>query len=343
MRHFAKKLFFLFCALTLIVLVGTIGYVTIEGWGFFDAFYMAIITITTTGFSEIHPLSTPGRILTIGLLGCGVGMVTFTISQIASYITSIDFNERRRRSMLKSITNMRGHTVVCGYGRMGEVICQRLRAVGAPFVVIEKRAELVSMLRKNEFTYVEGDAAHDESLLQAGIEQAKTLVSVIDNDADALYITVAGRSFNQQLYIIARANDIRVKSRMIRAGADKVILPFVMSGLKVAESVLNPAVEDFLDLAGDRGISENYVQLADMYVDEHSSLRGCSLAQASCDLGELILVGVRKQSGQFIFKPGGAYQFESGDCLISLGHVDDYTKAKKSFGLKDSIPLKSAA
>ena len=337
MGALSKKILQAALALASIIVFGTVGYMVVEGWSLVDALYMVIITITTTGYQEVHPLSNNGRILTMVILAGGVGLFSFSIGRIAREFLLIDLGERRRRSMLKKIATWKGHTIVCGFGRMGEVICDKLHEEELPFVVIEKRPDLIRILKSKGFFYIEGDAAHDEYLVQGGVEQAKNLVTVIDDDAAALYITVAGRAFNPSLYIISRANELASQKRLKRAGANKVILPFVMSGMKVAESVINPAVDDFLDLTG-HGLSNNWVQIADLYVDDQSKIVGKKVADFSADLGTLILIGVRKSDGEFIFKPGGQYRFDEGDCLITMGDQRVYREVKKKLSLSTHTP-----
>jgi len=189
----------------------------------------------------------------------------------------------------------------------------------------------------NSYYFIEGDAAQDEILEKAGIEKASVLVSVIDSDSDGLYIALAGRTYNPDMYIIVRANEQSAKPRMIRAGANKVVLPFVMSGLKVAETVINPAVEDFLSISGmDIDGQGQMIQLADLYVTEHSTVLGSMIKSFGQEMKKLIIVGIRKDNGEFIFYPKGDYIFEKGDCLISMGEQSDYREAKKKFVFSSS-------
>jgi voltage-gated potassium channel len=325
-----------------ILIMGSIGYWKIEDYEFIDAVYMTVITLTTTGFREVRPLSENGKIFTIFLLLMGMGVVTYSISSIVSYITSIDFSKRRRDKMEKRINLFKNHTIVCGYGRMGEIICKRLEEENIPFVVIERRETLVQLLKQRSYHYIEGDAAHDEHLIKAGIERAKTLVSVIDNDADGLYIALAARSFNANLQIIVRAGEQNAKKRILRAGADKVILPFVMSGLKVAESIINPAVEDFLNIPDAQGAEGEPIQLADLYVTEESTIIGKELAEVGPLVKKIIIVGIRKKDHTFIFSPGGEYVFEIGDCLIAMGEQLAYKQTQEKFNLSTHTPHRNA-
>ena len=317
------------------VLSGTLVYSNVEDMSLFDALYLTVITLTTTGYGDVVPKTEQGRKFTMVLLMMGVGALTYSVSTILSYISSIDFTQRRRLKMEKNIQSFKGHTIVCGFGRMGEIICKRLHEEGVNFVVIEKREHLLDLIEKSGYNFIVGDAAHDEVLLNSGIKDAKVLVSVIDNDSDGLYVALAGRSFNKDLHIIVRAAEKSAERRMIRAGADKVVLPFVMSGMNVAESVLNPAVEDFLNIKGMKGShgEEVPIQLADLYVAPNSDIIHQDLESVGPKMDKMIVVGIRKPSKEFIFNPDGGYVFEEGDCIIAMGDQDSYCKVRDKYHL----------
>ncbi|MGB0454991.1 MAG: potassium channel family protein [Bacteriovoracaceae bacterium] len=324
----------LFCILIALTLVGTIGFMTIEGWTFLESLYMTIITLTTIGYGEVKPLSEIGKIFNILLMCIGVGMATFTLTRFMAEILSIDFDKRRRAKMNKEVKKLSGHTIVCGFGRMGTVICQKLSHYGTPFVVIEKRPSLIEELKKTNYLFIEGDAANDDHLVEAGVQSAKALVSVIDNDSDGLYIALAGRSLNEKLFIIVRANEAKAKKRMIRAGANKVILPFIMSGQKVADTIMNPATEDLFDITEDVTKAEgSKIQLADLFVTKSSNLNGQTLKDMGDQLKNLIIIGIKDDQNDFTFKPDSTYQFKEGDCLIAMGPKKDYEEAKSKLHL----------
>lgn len=313
-------------AVIMIVIIGTQGYIHLEGWSALDSFYMTLITLTTIGFGEIHTLSPNGRLFTIFLILFGLGIFTFTLSAIVKSALSVDFSARRRKRMHEKIKNLDNHAIVCGFGRMGKVICQELSKNGFPFVVIEQRDELIKDLADTNFLWIQGDAADEENLTDARVDRARFVVSMIDNDADGLYLILIARSLNPKIKTIVRANKPDARKRMILAGADKVILPFVMSGIKVAESVLNPAVEDFLDITGVNSDDGERLQLADIYVEADSRLLGKNLTNCGIDRDDLIIVGIKKSDSSFVFAPKADYSFEVGDCLIALGPRQSYNR-----------------
>lgn len=332
-----RKSFYIFILVIALAFIGTLGYMQIEGWSFFDALYMTVITLTTTGYQEVHSLSHNGRSFTIFLLMIGMGIVAYSITAIMSDIVNIDWTARRRKKVEKVIAEMKGHTIVCGFGRMGKVIAEELEAADHKFVIIEKCDKNIKELQEIGYLFIEGDATHDEILEKAGIQNAKVLVSMVDNDADGMYITLAARSFNPTIYIIVRANEEEARPKMIRAGADKVILPVVMSGVKVAQAVINPAVEDYLDLTGVNLVDKTgRYQLADIPVDAGTALVGKTLRNCGFKRDGLIIVGIKKEDGDFLFAPSADYPFHSGDKLIALGTKVHYDEVLKQYGISRS-------
>ena len=185
--EFRKVLYILAVAVTAFV-IGTLGFVVIEDWPFFDALYMTIITLTTIGFGEVHALSYEGKIFTIFLIFMGLGIVTFSISTLMNYMLNFDLKKHKRDKMQKRIDELTKHTVVCGFGRMGEIVCKQLAANNTKFVVIENNQDMIQKLEKSDYLWIDGDAAHEETLETARLDHAKVLVSLIDDDANALYI-----------------------------------------------------------------------------------------------------------------------------------------------------------
>ncbi len=310
------------------------GYMHIEGWSFADAFYMGVITLTTTGFQEVHPMSDAGRWFTSLVLISGVSFVAYAATTATSILMSMDFAARRKRKMQKHILKLKNHTVVCGYGRMGTVICRELAKANHEFVVIEKNPNLLEDLKKTNFLWVDGDAADDEVLEQAGVPNCRVLASMIDSDTDALYISIAVRSLNPSCFIIARANLESAQKKLLKAGANKVILPLVMSGKKVAESVLNPAVEDFLDITGVQGNDESRIQIFDLNVAHDNLLHGKTLNEMGPRAKNLIVVGIRRKDQSFEFAPPADYVFKDGDCLIAIGNKSSYEQVLATYKLK---------
>ena len=320
-------------ALISMILFGVWGYSMIEDWSFYDSLYMTLITLTTTGYQEVHPMSPDGRLFTMVLLVLGMGTVAYSITHLMQDLMSINFNERRRRKMQKLIDQLEDHVIICGFGRMGRVVCNELHSQGVSFVVIEKFEKSIKELKNSPYLWIEGDATHDDLLHQAGIERSKTLASMVDCDADSLYISLAAKSLNPKINIVARANDESARQKIHRAGADKVVMPITISGIKVAQSLINPAFEDLLDIEGVDPAAGERVQMAEIAVEQASPLLGKNLANCGLKKQGFMVVGIRHPEGGFTFAPEADYSFREGDVLVSLTTPDtssELIKAQKA-------------
>jgi voltage-gated potassium channel len=255
LKEFTKKVLLTLALVLFIVSFGTIGYVVIEGWNFLDAFYMTVITLTTVGFGEVHQLSNAGRVFTIVLIIGGVGTVFYALSIGAKLTLEGELQEIFGRQRLeKKIRELGDHYIVCGYGRMGRIICRELKHDNVPFVVIEKKPDVL-LEEQKEILLFEGDATNDDVLKEVGIEKAKGLISVLPTDAENLYVVLSARGLNPNLQIVARAGEEGSEQKLLRAGADRVVSPYHIGGLRIAHTVLKPAVVDFIEFATKSGIS----------------------------------------------------------------------------------------
>ncbi|MCB0384910.1 MAG: NAD-binding protein, partial [Bdellovibrionales bacterium] len=241
---------------------------------------------------------------------------------------SINFKLQRRKKMEKKLEDLMGHTIICGFGRIGRVIASELHRAGKVFAIIEKSEKNIDDLESSPYLYVEGDATHDEVLEKAGIKHAACLVNMVDCDADSLYISLAGRTLNPDLHIIARASDESARRKILRAGADKVILPVVVSGVKVAQSVLNPAIEGLLDIEGVDLQDDRRVQMAEIEITSKSKLKGKSLLNCGFKREGVIVVGIRHRDGEFTFAPDSHYEFREGDTLVTLSTPQSFEEVK---------------
>jgi voltage-gated potassium channel len=227
-----------------IILFGTAGYMLVEGWNAFDAFYMTIITISTVGFSEIHPLGTAGRVFTSVLIVSGVGTMLYGFGVFAETLSEGHFLEFRRvRRLQRQVRELRDHFIVCGYGRMGTQVVIEFTRARQRYVVVDSNPEAIERLRHEDRLHIEGDAADEEILKEAGIEHAKALISVVDSDERSVYITLIARALNPKLWIVARAGQPASIRRLELAGANRAISPYLMAGHLMAEMALNPKAE----------------------------------------------------------------------------------------------------
>jgi len=305
-----------------VIVVGTVGYIVIEGWPVFDAFYMTVTTVTTVGYQEIHPLSPAGRAFTIVLIISGVGTLFYVLGNIARLLLEGElraiFGRYRTEGKMKTVKN---HYIICGYGRMGKRICKELRAKPLPFVVIDKNPEVISAVQQEGLMALEGDATQDDVLIRAGIERAKGVVSVVNTDTENLYIVLTARGLNKDLYIVARAGDEGSEHKLMRAGANRVSSPYHIGGMQMAQAVIRPAVMDFLELATQ---SEHLdLQMEELTVEQGSRFDG----RTPCDCGldedrGLVLIAVKRTSGHLEFNPGSKVLLAEGDKLIVLGQPE---------------------
>ncbi|PLY04624.1 MAG: potassium channel protein [Desulfuromonas sp.] len=304
---------------------GTLGYAVIEDWSFFEALYMTTITLATVGYSEVHSLSYQGRIFTIFLIFFGVGTIAYTIGSMIQFMVEGQLYQfLGRKKVYNKIRRLKDHYVICGYGRIGRSICRDFAAKPLPFVVVESNPARISQLSEDGYLYIEGDATKDEVLEEAGIREAKGLITVVTNDASNVFIVLTARGMNPKLYILARASEDSAEVKLKRAGANKVISPYTIGAHRMAQAILRPSVVDFIDIATGRSNLE--LQLEEIPVKSNSSLVGKDLLQSGIrkDLG-LIIVGI-KQGGEIIFNPAATTVIEAGHILIALG---EYPEIKK--------------
>lgn len=332
MEKLRKRLILASVLIFLIISIGTSGFIVIEGWNFLDALYMTIITLTTVGYSEVHPLSSEGRIFNIFLIIGGVGTVFYALSTGAQLVLEGELQELFGRKRLeKKIKEMNHHYVICGYGRMGTIICRELKAKGQKFVVIEKKPE--KLQDGEEMLLMEGDATQDAVLIEAGIEKAKGLISVLPTDAENLFVVLSARGLNPKLLIVARAVEEGSEQKLLRAGADRVISPYYIGGLRIAHTVLKPAVVDFIEFATKSGNID--LQMEEVTIPQGSRLVGLTLDESGIgrDLG-IIIVAIRRSTGEMKFNPTSRNIIETDDTLIALGEIPKLTMLEEMSAAK---------
>ena len=333
MKELRKKLLLAFLLIFFVISFGTLGYMLIEGWNLLDSLYMTIITLASVGYKEIHDLSVDGKIFTIVLIIGGVGTVAYALTAGARIILEGELQDVFGRKRLeKKIKELKDHYIICGYGRMGKIICRELKEKNRKFLVIEKTP--VPLSDKEDMLIIQGDATRDEMLIEAGIEKAKGLVSVLPTDAENLFVVLSARGLNPYLSIVARAGDEGSEQKLLRAGADKVVSPYHIGGLRIAHTVLKPAVVDFIEFATKSGNID--LQMEEVKIQEASRLSGLTLDE--CGIGRelgIIIVAIKKTDGDLKFNPTFRSAIHAGDTLIALGEIsklkilEDMAKTKK--------------
>lgn len=302
-----------------VIVFGTAGYMAIEGWSFWDSFYMTVITLTTVGYREIHDMSLGGEIFTVVLLIGGVGTVLYALSAGAKVLIEGELQELYgRRRMEKKLEHLENHFIICGFGRMGKVIARELAQKRLPFVVIEKNEIAFDEEQKEQYLIVQGDATKDNLLKKVGIERAQCLISVLPTDAENLYVVLSARGLNPGLLIVARAGEEGSDQKLLRAGADRVVSPYHIGGLRIAHAVLKPAVVDFIEFATQSGNID--LQIEEITVQGGSAIAEHSLDQCGIgrDLG-VIIVAIKRANGEMDFSPNFRTVIQPGDKLIAVG------------------------
>jgi voltage-gated potassium channel len=315
--------------LLLLVSLGTGGYMVIQGWSPLDSLYMTIITLGTVGFREITPLSDVGKVFTILLIVFGVSVLGYIVGSLAQIMFEGQIQRIiGRKKVEKRIDALQDHYIICGFGRIGALICKEFAAKPIPFVVIEKHPEVHDKLHHEEYLHIRGDATEDETLLRAGIKRAKGLISVVTSDTENVYITLTARGLNPDLYILARSGEDGSEIKLKRAGANKVISPYVIGGNRMAQAILRPNVVDFIEIATGREHLE--LQMEEIIIPAESSFVGENLAGSGFrkETG-VIIVGIKKAHGRMVFNPDSHTKLEGLDTLIVLGDPPSIAKLEE--------------
>lgn len=304
--------------LVALLALGIGGYVGIEGWSFLDAAYMTVTTITTVGFREVQPLSDGGRIFTIFLVILGVGVLFYTATSLVEFLIEGELRKilgvRRMKGQIESLAN---HYILCGFGRVGEEIARELSERRMPFVIVESNPEAIGRVERYGYLLVDDDAASDAILLAAGLQRARCLLAASDSDAGNTFIVLAAKALNPDIYVIARAAHPENEARMMRAGADRVVSPYILAGRRMALAALQPMMVDFIDtLATTRAKGQI---LAEIEISEESGLAGRSIRETLHACPSAVVLGLQKPSGETLVGPRPTSVLAAGDRLIVLG------------------------
>jgi len=312
----AKRLIVAVLALLAILVIGTAGYMVIEGWNFPDALYMTVITITTVGYLEVHPMTEAGRVFTMVLLIGGVGGALYTLTAIVQYVMEGSLGiTLGRRQMRNHIAGLRNHFIICGYGRVGQEIARVIAEEGVPFVVVDKDKEAIAHAEMDGRLYIMADAADEAVLKEAGIDRARGLIVALGSDADSTYVTLSARQLKNDLFIEARASSPEAEKKLKRAGANRIVSPYATGARRMAMLALRPEVADFIDTLTFRG---RELQIETLTLGEDSGLIGHSVAEMHSLTRASVLV-ITRDDGQLLANPAGEEVLRKGDRIIVLG------------------------
>lgn len=310
--------------------VGILGYVLIEGYSWFDAYYMAIITLASVGYGEVHPLSDAGRLFTSFYILINVGIFAYAISTITGIFAEGGFAKLLHDfRMNQKIESLHAHVIVCGFGRHASEVVQELSKQGVPFVIVEKDASAVDELRHSGFLYFEGDATEDDVLMEVGIDRAKALVLTLPDDADNLFITLSARQINPKLRIISRAGNLADEIKIRRAGADHTVVPEQIGGFYMATLVNKPDLVEFFTLLSNMGPNNvvfEEIEVARLLPD----VQGKPIAGSGLDqMARISVVAVRRPNGQYELNPPNDTVLQPGWHIVLLGNLEQMNLFKQ--------------
>jgi voltage-gated potassium channel len=301
---------------------GTTGYVVIEGWSAWDAFYMTVTTVATVGFREVHPLSRAGEAFTVLLIVSGVGTAFYTATLLATTIVEGGLQRRfERRRITSMLEQLRDHFIVCGYGRIGSMIADELDRQAVPFVVIERDPLRVRTVMDRGWIGMEADASREEVLTRAGVHRARGLIAAVGTDAENVYTVLTARVMRPDLFIIARVESDDAEHKLRRAGADRVISPYHIGAAHMVQTALRPAVVDFVQLATSSGHLE--LSMEQVRVPRPSMLVGKSLVESGIrQKFGVIIVAIKRADSAMEFNPPPEAVIRGGDELVVLGRAE---------------------
>lgn len=313
----------------LVVIMGTAGYMLFEGWDFLDSVYMTVTTLSTVGFGEVHKVSRIGQVYTIVLIIVGVGFFLYVIGAVVQFMVEGRIRTiLGRRRLDKKIDKLKNHYIVCGYGRIGMVLCKSLLTNPIDLVVIDSKPDLETELIEDGFVYVSGDATDETILLKAGIKRAKGLIAVLGTDAENVFLVLTARQLNPDIFIMARATYSESKSKLKAAGADKVESPYEIGAVNMAQRIIRPTVTSFLDLAFT--YKNKDIQMEEIPISVSSKLANIALKDSGIrQQFNLIIIAIKKRDGSMLFNPSFETVIYGGDTVIAVGEENNLQKLEK--------------
>src|SRR5579864_4255442 len=329
MRRFRNRLILIVTALVAILTAGTLGFIVIDGYPPFDAFYMTLITVSTVGYAEVHPLSHAGRVFNSFLIFFGVTIMLLAVGGMTQAIIELELNQYfGKRRNKKMIDKLNDHYIVCGFGRVGRGAASELQRAGVPFLVVDKSEDRVEWAMKAGMLAALADATDDGTLRDAGIMRAKGLIATLQSDADNLFVILSAKALKPSLLVSARIATEETERKMRLAGADYVFAPYDMTGYRMAQVMLKPHVSQFIDFTTksiglDVGIEQVRIPVSSEFA--HKSLLETQIRK---ELGVIVLA-IRKSDGRMLFNPPAEAAIESGDHLIVMGEPHDLRRLEQ--------------
>jgi voltage-gated potassium channel len=314
------------------VVIGEVGFMLVEAYSPVEAFYMTVITLSTVGFSEVKPLSDAGRLFTSFYIIFNLGIFAYAVSLLTAFIVEGEFRETFRKYITsRRVQRLSDHIIVCGFGRNGVRTCEELLQSDRSFVVVEQNPQLIKSFPDSaNFQYIIGDATADDTLMEAGIDRAEAIITTLPKDTDNVFIALTARELNPNVTIISRASEESSEKKLLRAGANQVVMPDAIGGIHMARLITKPDVIEFLNIL--TGVSSEHLKLEDFTFEEikaefqHQTLRQLNIRQHT----GATVIGFRHQSTDFTFNPHGDLEFAEGDTMIIIG-TDQNIRSFKAY------------
>ncbi len=317
------------CLSILLLAVGSLGYMLIEGWGFLDSLYMTVITLATVGYGEVQTLSVPGRVFTLILIILGVGYFLYVVGAIIQFLVEGRIRlVLGRRKLDRQINKLDGHYIVCGYGRMGRALTRFLIQRYLDVVVIEQKESRVPTLNEDGVLYLLGPANDENMLMRAGITRARGIMTVVGADADNVFMVLLARELNPDIFIVSRAILNSAKRTLRAAGANKIVSPYDLGARRMAHAILRPTVIEFLELAFADDSAD--IEVEELRVKTDSPLRNLCLLDSNIRRDyNVIIITIKKNDGQMVFNPGAETCLEAGDTVVVVGVRSNIQKLER--------------
>ena len=320
-----------------VITLGTVVFHLLEGWSILDSLYVTAQTLTTVGFGDLAPATKAGRLFAIVFMLAGVGVVLYALTTTVQSIVHSELFSTYGRS--RKMSNMRDHFIICGAGRVGSHLVRNLTSTNETFLVIETDSAKVEALSDLGIPVLARDATLEESLREAGVEYARGLAACLPDDADNVYVVLTARDLNPDIHIVARAAEEQAESKLIRAGANRVVAPTIIGGHRMAMALTKPAVGDFIDSVTANDLELGFEQLE---VEHVSSLVGRKLSETviRSELN-IVIVSIRRSDGKVLFNPSGEARIQGGDMLIAIGHPESLAKLTALAGARVTAKIQS--
>jgi voltage-gated potassium channel len=317
-----------------IAVLAILGYAYLEDWTVLESIYMVIITIFTVGFQEVRPLSSAGRILTMLIIISGVGTAIYAAAKAVEIIVEGEMTGyRRRKRMEKKIREMKNHYIICGFGRVGHNVAQVFESSGIPYVVIDSKKETLEELDERNVPIILGDATSDSILMEGGIQSAKGLIACSDSDVANVYVTLSARVLKPNLNIVARAGTKDTEKKLLMAGANRVISPYFIAGVRMAALVTRPVASDFLDLMTHAGQID--FSLYEISIPQNSPLVQKSVAETAIrNLSGALILAIKRADGSFDLHPTATSRIEKDDVLVVIGTQEQFEKLEQMVAIQ---------